>query len=74
MGFPIGWTDLDPGRNLESADYRQSWIDGTWEDSIPRTAFMMRNRAKRLKQLGNAVVPQVVEMIGRAIQQSRRSK
>jgi site-specific DNA-cytosine methylase len=70
MGFPVGWTDLSEGRNVESIDYRKEWVDGSWEDGIPRTAFMIPNRAKRLKQLGNAVVPQVVEMIGRAIQQA----
>ncbi|MDA0790261.1 MAG: hypothetical protein O2780_12490 [Proteobacteria bacterium] len=70
MGFPVGWTDISEGRNVESIDYRKEWVDGSWEDDTPRTAFMMRNRGKRLKQLGNAVVPQVVEMIGRAIQQA----
>ena len=70
MGFPVGWTDISEGRNVESIDYRKEWVDGSWEDDTPRTAFMMPNRGKRLKQLGNAVVPQVVEMIGRAIQQA----
>ena len=36
-----------------------------WEP--PRLARGVKDRTKRLKALGNAVVPQVVEVIGRAI-------
>lgn len=40
-----------------------------WQDEpeIPRIAFRVRNRVKRLKALGNAAMPQIPEMIGRAI-------
>ena len=47
------------------------WADG-WEDGIPRVATRVKNRVDRLKQLGNAVVPQVVEQIGRAIMKIER--
>lgn len=42
---------------------------GPWlqePENIPRVASGQENRANRLKALGNAVVPQVVEIIGRA--------
>lgn len=40
------------------------WPD---EPDIPRVAKGVKDRANRLKALGNAVVPQIPEMIGRAI-------
>lgn len=46
------------------------WLDGTWEQGIPRVATGVSGRVDRLKQLGNAVVPQVVEMIGKAIMEA----
>jgi len=44
------------------------------EPDVGRVAHGIPNRVDRLKQLGNAVVPQVVEQIGRAIMQIERSK
>lgn len=44
------------------------------EPSVGRVANGVPNRVDRLKQLGNGVVPQVVEMIGRAIMEAERGK
>jgi len=49
-----------------------AWLDGTWEYGIARTTTITKNRAKRLKALGNAVVPQIPEMIGNAILEAER--
>lgn len=40
---------------------------GHWEDGITRVAHGVSGRVDRLKQLGNAVVPQIPELIGRAL-------
>jgi DNA (cytosine-5)-methyltransferase 1 len=39
---------------------------------VGRVAHGVPNRAHRLKQLGNAVVPQIPELIGRAIMEYER--
>ena len=47
---------------------------GSWlpEPNVGRVANGVPGRVDRLKQLGNAVVPQVVEIIGRAIMESSK--
>ena len=60
MGYPIGWTDPD----REEPEPWPGWPAGMgteqygWEP--PRICGKIPNRAKRLKALGNAVVPQQV--------------
>lgn len=48
------------------------WADGSWEDGITRVASGVKDRVARLKALGNAVVPQLVEVLGRAIIEADR--
>lgn len=65
-----GGNDGLPFRLAELGRIRESWLDGTWEDGIPRVTTGEKNRVQKLKALGNAVVPQVVEEIGRAIMEA----
>tara|TARA_R110001606_G_scaffold7301_1_gene32300 strand:+ start:2033 stop:2986 length:954 start_codon:yes stop_codon:yes gene_type:complete len=55
-----------------SLDGVSVWLDGTWEDGIPRVSNGEKGRAERLKGLGNAVVPQIVTIIGYAILQAEK--
>jgi DNA (cytosine-5)-methyltransferase 1 len=60
MGYPLGWTDIDKeDSELIDQMYLTSWRDGTWEKGSPRVVHKAKNRTKRLKGLGNAVVPQI---------------
>jgi site-specific DNA-cytosine methylase len=66
MGYPDGWTDIDR-ENVDMGNrYPAAWIDGSW-DTIPRAATGVKNRVKRLKCLGNAIVPQIAELLWRLI-------
>ena len=56
-GLP-GWLDLSRGLNY--------WKDGEW-DTVPRVGEAIANRGARLKGLGNAIVPQVAEVVGRIV-------
>ncbi len=61
-----------PERGLGGmVDGLSDWVDASaWlqePENVPRVIKGQENRAHRLKGLGNAVVPQVVEVIGRAV-------
>jgi len=44
-----------------------TWVDGDWERGVPKVIEGQKDRAKRLKALGNAIVPQVASEIFTAI-------
>ncbi len=56
MGWPVGWTSLEPMTELGS------WFDGTWWDGepVPRITTDKTNRTKRLRAIGNGQVPACV--------------
>ncbi len=66
------WGRAAPGMGGED-DGLSRWVDGTrpveaWEGNTPRVIGRgAPNRRPRLKALGNSVVPQIPELIGRAI-------
>ena len=62
MGYPSGWTDVEKDSPTNS-EFPDSWLNGTWEDGIPRTASGIKNCTNRLKCLGNAIVPQISEFL-----------
>jgi len=51
-----------------------SWLDGSWEQGIPRVVETDKTGVPRLKALGNAVVPQLVYWVGMAIVLSTMSE
>lgn len=60
MGYPAGWTDIDvENEELNLPDLPSAWLDGSWEDGIPRTIAKQKNRRERVKCIGNTVVPQI---------------
>jgi hypothetical protein len=73
MGYPLGWTDTDKeDSELRGQMYLSTWRDGTWEKGIPRIVHKAKNRTKRLKGLGNAVVPQIMSRPGLKLSHEER--
>jgi|TARA_R110000737_G_scaffold344760_1_gene372354 DNA (cytosine-5)-methyltransferase 1 len=66
-GGPQQW--LPESRMGGMADGVPRWLD---EPDCGRVATGVKNRVARLKALGNAIVPQVVEQIGRAILEAEK--
>ena len=62
------------GRTTERSDWWKGCGDSQWavEPSVGRVADGFPGRVDRLKQLGNAVVPQIVEVIGNAILEAEK--
>jgi DNA (cytosine-5)-methyltransferase 1 len=65
------------GRRLSSGAYAQyaNTVSAGWwetEPAVGRVANGLPGQSHRLKQLGNAVVPQIPELIGRAIMEYER--
>jgi hypothetical protein len=58
MGYPQGWTDIEKEMPA-SMDFPAAWLDGSWEDGVPRVISGQKNRVNRLKCLGNSVLPQI---------------
>jgi len=72
-GLPFAWSQ-SPGANwLESR--RVSAASGWWavEPDVGRVAHGVPKRVDRLRALGNSVVPQIPELIGRAIMAAERT-
>ena len=58
MGFPVGWTDIDCEEPLPWPGWPALMGQPQYDYEPQRVATKSRNRTKRLKCLGNAVVPQ----------------
>ena len=60
MGLPKGWTSLEPMDPDAFEEWATDMTMGTWWDTergIPRVTTERTNRVKRLKALGNGIVP-----------------
>ncbi|MFA7628849.1 MAG: DNA cytosine methyltransferase, partial [Candidatus Dojkabacteria bacterium] len=69
MGFPLGWTDIDCDEPEPWPGWAALMGKSQYPYEPPRTVTGCSNRAKRLKCLGNAVVPQQARPIFEAIRQ-----
>ena len=69
---PIDASHSAPGREGKATEPLDGRIGDFWrtEPDVGRVANGVPNRAHRLKSLGNAVVPQIPELIGRAIMEA----
>jgi hypothetical protein len=71
-GINDEWTDTGKGE-ITYINYFEAWQNGTWENDLARITLGMKNRVRRLKCLGNAVVPEIpafiIELIARVLWQ-----
>lgn len=74
MGLPIGWTDID----VANEDI-ESWTGWTAPINVEQYAYEpsrvivgQKNRAKRLKALGNGCVPQQIYLVFAAIREMNK--
>jgi DNA-cytosine methyltransferase len=66
-----GMGDLADGLSAELLDIGSIWHI---EPDIPRVAVGEKDRTKKLKALGNSVVPQIPEILGRLIMEVEKSE
>lgn len=66
MGLPVGYTKPDGPPVREILDPAE-WLNGSWEEGIPRLTDVKKGRRARLKMLGNSVVPQCVAFLAEKI-------
>lgn len=59
MGWPIGWTSMEP---ITELDWRDWETDPADSDEVPRVATGIKHRVGRLKAIGNGQVPQAAAM------------
>tara|TARA_Y100000310_G_C20588372_1_gene766630 strand:- start:411 stop:1034 length:624 start_codon:yes stop_codon:yes gene_type:complete len=60
MNWPAGWDSLEPLPPNAIKEWKEKTLAGTWwseEPDIPRIGKNIPDRAKRLKVLGNGMVP-----------------
>tara|TARA_R110000824_G_scaffold390003_1_gene586292 strand:+ start:973 stop:1602 length:630 start_codon:yes stop_codon:yes gene_type:complete len=60
MNWPAGWDSLEPLPENAIKEWKEKTLAGTWwseEPDIPRIGKNIPDRAKRLKVLGNGMVP-----------------
>jgi len=68
MGWPIGWTSLEPLERFEMP----SW--DCEPDGVPRLTEMKTNRANRIKAIGNGQVPQCMAAAWRRLRGDNHEK
>lgn len=67
MGYPIGWTDSERDEVHEWPGWPMGQGEDQYDYEPARTICGQKNRAKRLKCLGNSVSPQQAYPIFAAI-------